>query len=170
MAEKLVPLSAFIYIVSGIIVLFINRHMLPDVFRLILSNAFSVQAGVGGFVGYSVRQAMRYGISRGLYSNEAGEGSAAMIHAPAITDHPARQGTLGILEVFIDTLVVCSITAFTILTSGLDLQAIPSNTITMIAFETAIPIFKYLVGISMILLHSPLYLFNGTSGHWDSIL
>lgn len=149
--EKVVPLMAAIYIISGVIVLIVNRESIPEALSLIFKSAFNLQAGVGGFIGYSVRSAMRYGIARGLYSNEAGEGSAPMLHAPAITDHPARQAHLGIIEVFFDTLVVCSITALTILVSGVDIGGIPSNVLTMHAFETVAPVFKYFVGISMIL-------------------
>lgn len=104
---------------------------------------------------------MRYGIARGLYSNEAGEGSAPMIHAPAITDHPARQAIYGIIEVFFDTLIVCTITALTIIISGVDVNNTPSTVLTMHAFETVTPVFKYFVGLSMIL-----FAFTTVSVQW----
>lgn len=161
MTEKVVPIMAVIYIVTGIIVIIVNYKQVPTAFAMIIKSAFNIKAGVGGFIGYSVRSAMRYGIARGLYSNEAGEGSAPMIHAPAITDHPARQAIYGIIEVFFDTIIVCTITALTILISGVDIKNIPSTVLTMHAFETVTPIFKYLVGLSMIL-----FAFTTVSVQW----
>ncbi|MDO5715353.1 MAG: sodium:alanine symporter family protein [Tissierellia bacterium] len=161
MTEKAVPKMAALYIVSGFIVITYHWRMIPSAFRLIFSSAFNLNAGLGGVLGYSIKQSMRYGIARGLYSNEAGEGSAPMVHVSAITDHPARQGLYGILEVVFDTLIVCTITALSILVSGIDLQSYPSNVLTMYAFETVFPLFKYLVGASMIL-----FAFTTVSVQW----
>ncbi|NLY21159.1 MAG: sodium:alanine symporter family protein [Tissierellia bacterium] len=150
MAEKLVPLMSFLYLTGGLAIIILNFTSLKYAFSLILSAAFTPQAGVGGFVGYSVKSAMKYGISRGLYSNEAGEGSAPAIHASAKVDFPARQGLYGIMEVSIDTLV-CTITALSILLTGVVSIGYPPETLTIQAFSTIHPIFKYVVGICMIL-------------------
>ena len=161
MTEKVVPFRAIIYIVTGLIVIAFNYKLIPSAFNTIFKSAFNIRAGLGGFFGYSIRTSMRYGIARGLYSNEAGEGSAPMIHAPAITDHPARQAMYGIIEVFFDTLIVYTITALTILISGVDIKNIPSTVLTMHAFETVTPVFKYFVGLSMIL-----FAFTTVSVQW----
>lgn len=151
MAEKVVPLMSILYLIGGITILAFNFNKIPEIFRLIVSSAFTPQASVGGIAGYSVKQAMRFGIARGLYSNEAGEGSAPAIHAVANVDHPVRQGVYGILEVIIDTIIMCSITAFSILNAGLLESNISPSVLTIHAFETIHPFFKYVVGICMIL-------------------
>lgn len=116
--EKLVPIMCVFYIIGGIIVLSIQRENIASAFSLIFTYAFDFKAVAGGAAGYFVLQAMRYGIARGVFSNEAGLGSAPIAHAAAHTDHPVRQGVWGITEVFMDTLVVCTFTALVILTSG----------------------------------------------------
>jgi AGCS family alanine or glycine:cation symporter len=93
--------------------------MLPDVFGLIFREAFSPTAAIGGFVGASVTQAIAAGVSRGVLSNEAGLGSAPIAHGVANVKHPVEQGAVGVFEVFIDTIIVCSMTAFVIISSGL---------------------------------------------------
>ncbi|MGL6064095.1 MAG: alanine/glycine:cation symporter family protein [Fusobacteriaceae bacterium] len=150
-SEKLVPSMALIYIITSIIVLIFNyQNILPSL-KLIFTEAFNFKAGVSGAVGYSVRNAMRYGIARGLYSNEAGEGSAPVLHSAAITDHPARQAFFGITEVFIDTIIICSLTALVVLSSGVLEEHKSSNLLVGIAFGNVSPFFKYLVSICMLL-------------------
>ncbi len=122
LTEKLVPLMAFFYLVGGFIVLCINRSELLPAIRSIFVGAFNPQAVVGGAVGIGVRQAMRYGVARGLFSNEAGMGSTPHAHALAKVKRPQDQGHMAIVSVFIDTFVVLNMTAFVILTSG-QLQA-----------------------------------------------
>lgn len=116
--EVLVPVMAIIYIIGGIIVLLMNIKGIPSAFALIFKSAFSGQAAVGGFVGATISQAIRFGVARGLLSNEAGCGTAPMAHASAKVKHPAEQGILGISEVFFDTFVVCTFTALVILVTG----------------------------------------------------
>ena len=119
-AEKIVPFMALAYIAGALIILILEADQIPRAFGLIFGNAFNLKAAGGGFLGYGVMQAMRFGIARGVFTNEAGLGSAPIAHAAANTDHPIRQGMWGTFEVFVDTIMICSMTALVILTSGLD--------------------------------------------------
>ncbi|MGM7637339.1 alanine/glycine:cation symporter family protein [Bacillus sp. Hm123] len=116
--EKFIPLMVIIYLVSAIIVLAFNVSEIPAAFALIFKSAFTPISAAGGFAGAGVAAAIRWGLARGIYSNEAGMGTAPIAHAAAKTDHPAKQGLWGIFEVVIDTLVVCTMTALLVLTSG----------------------------------------------------
>jgi len=115
-ASRLVPFMAFSYIAAAIVVLILNASGIPDAFKLIFSGAFSGNAAVGGFSGAVVALAIRAGIARGLFSNEAGQGSAPIAHAAAKTNDPVQQGTIAMLGTFIDTIVICTMTALVILT------------------------------------------------------
>lgn len=117
-SEKLVPVMALLYIVLAGAVLVLCRSEILPALRMIVVEAFSPGAAFGGVAGYSVSSALRYGVGRGVFSNEAGLGSAPMAHACADTDSPVRQGLWGAMEVFIDTLVLCTLTALVILVSG----------------------------------------------------
>lgn len=119
----LVPLMATIYLGSGLYCLSQNIPALFSAIESIFSSAWSSQAVVGGGGGYTVFTALRYGMARGIFSNEAGLGASAMAHSNANVDHPARQGLWGIVEVFFATMVVCTITALVLLTSGIFTQA-----------------------------------------------
>lgn len=116
-AERIVPGAAIVYVLLCLAVLMLRAAYLPRAFQLIVSGAFSPKAVTGGAVG-SVFMTLRTGCSRGVFSNEAGLGTASMAHAAARTNSPAEQGMLGIVEVFLDTLVICTLTALTILVSG----------------------------------------------------
>jgi AGCS family alanine or glycine:cation symporter len=116
--EKLVPLMSLLYLAVGVSVLLLNFPKIPEVFSLIFKQAFSAAPAMGGFAGATVAKAIQRGVSRGMLSNEAGLGTAPMAHATASTDHPFRQGMWGAFEVFIDTIVICTITAFAILSTG----------------------------------------------------
>lgn len=116
--EKLVPVMALFYIAGSLIVLFINRASLLPAFQSIFIGAFNPQALLGGAAGVGVREAMRYGVARGLFSNEAGMGSTPHAHALAKVDKPQDQGVVAIVSVFIDTFVVLTLTAMVILSSG----------------------------------------------------
>lgn len=151
LAEKIVPLMAFIYLLGALTIIFLNMNKIPHAFLLIFKSAFNFKAGIGGVVGYTIKDAMRYGVARGLYSNEAGEGSAPVLHSVAITDHPARQGLFGITEVFIDTIVISTATALVIIITGIYNTDIPANIMVSEAFATVNPLLKYVVGISLIL-------------------
>lgn len=137
--EKIVPFMAGFYIIGSLIVIIINISELPIAFELIFRSAFAPQAAVGGFTGATIMMAMRRGIARGVFSNEAGLGSAPIVHAAAKTDHPVRQGFWGIFEVFADTLVICTLTALVIITSGLWSSGITGAALTTNAFNKALP-------------------------------
>jgi AGCS family alanine or glycine:cation symporter len=141
-AEKLVPAMIVIYLAAGLAYMAINAGEIPGVFGLIFERAFTPMAALGGFVGVSVANAIAAGISRGVLSNEAGMGSAPIAHGIAKVKHPAEQGVVGIFEVFTDTIVVCSVTAFIILSSGLWTEASYQNAsgdLTAGALATSIP-------------------------------
>ncbi|KAF5064201.1 Amino-acid carrier protein AlsT [anaerobic digester metagenome] len=118
-AEKIVPFMAAAYILGALVILVIEAKQIPAAFGLIFGRAFSLEAAGGGLLGYTVMQAMRFGVARGVFTNEAGLGSAPIAHAAATTDHPVRQGLWGAFEVFVDTIMICSMTALVILTSGM---------------------------------------------------
>lgn len=117
MAEMLVPYASVLYVVLGMGVLLVCRHNIPNAIQAIFTGAFSPRAVTGGAVG-SVLMVCRIGASRGTFTNEAGMGTASIAHAAARVKHPAEQGMMGIMEVFLDTIVICSITALVILCSG----------------------------------------------------
>ena len=116
--EALVPLMTLLYLGFGLIIFFANIESLPEVFMQILNYAFSPAPAVGGFAGASIMMAIQMGMARGMLSNEAGLGTAPMVHANAETKHPFQQGLWGAAEVFFDTTLVCTITAVVILSSG----------------------------------------------------
>lgn len=116
-AERLIPFASVGYILLCLVALIVKRNALPSAFAAIVRGAFAPRAVTGGLIG-SAFQALRIGCSRGVFTNEAGMGTAAIAHARAEVDHPVRQGMMGILEVFLDTIVICTLTALVILTSG----------------------------------------------------
>ena len=149
-AEKLVPAMIVLYLVVAAIYILLNVTEVPATLALIISRAFSPSAAVGGFVGASVAQALAAGISRGVLSNEAGLGSAPIAHGVANVKHPSEQGVVGIFEVFVDTIVVCSMTAFIILSSGLWTDPIyqqASGDLTAAALSTSIPFASLIVAV-----------------------
>lgn len=117
-SERLVPAMAILFLAGGGAVVLCHAHALPEAFAAIFRGAFAPKAAVGGGLGYSMATAMRYGVARGVFTNEAGLGSSAMAHAAADVDHPAEEGMWGIFEVFVATGLVCTVTALAILTSG----------------------------------------------------
>ncbi|MCL1815691.1 MAG: sodium:alanine symporter family protein [Treponema sp.] len=126
--EKLVPLMCIFYVIGSVIILVLNAGKLGGAFSLIFSNAFSLQSVGSGIMGYVIMLAMRYGIARGVFSNEAGLGSAPIAHAASRSKDPVQQGLWGVFEVFIDTIVICTLTALVIVTSGLytgDIKGVP---------------------------------------------
>ena len=116
--EKVVPIMAIVYIVAGLIVVIINVAHIPEMFAMIFKGAFNPRAVWGGALGFGMGRAVRYGVARGLFSNEAGMGSTPHAHAVADVKHPVEQGILGIVAVFIDTFIVLNVTVFTVLSSG----------------------------------------------------
>lgn len=114
----LAPIMCLTYMTCALVVILNHLGELPGVIALVISSAFDGHAAVGGFLGASAQMAIRTGIARGLFSSEAGLGSAPIVHSAAVTDHPARQATYGIFGVFLDTLVVCMLTASIVLLTG----------------------------------------------------
>ena len=117
-SEKLVPCMALLFLGGGIVVLIVHRSALPAALERIFTAALTPRAALGGGMGYGMAAAMRYGVARGVFTNEAGMGTSAIAHAASNTRDPAEQGMWGIFEVFIATIFVCSVTALVILTSG----------------------------------------------------
>lgn len=117
-ASFLVPVMAGVYIAGALYIIAIHISEVPSVFQLVIDNAFNGTAAVGGFAGASMWAAIRFGVARGVFSNEAGLGSAAIAHAAAKTNDPVKQGLIAMLGVLIDTLIICTLTALVILLSG----------------------------------------------------
>ena len=115
-AESVVPFMAAAYLVMAVIALALNFGDLGETFALIFNGAFNPQSAVGGFTGAAIIMAIRAGVARGLFSNEAGQGSTPIAHAVAQTDDPEFQGRMAMLGTFIDTIVICTMTALVILT------------------------------------------------------
>ena len=115
--EKIVPFMAILYIVGGVILIIMNGEHIGMAFEQIFSGAFRLRSVGGGILGFTISQAMRYGIARGVFSNEAGLGSSSLVHSATDTNEPVKQAMWGCFEVFADTIIVCSITALSILTS-----------------------------------------------------
>ncbi|TXC89255.1 sodium:alanine symporter family protein [Metabacillus litoralis] len=152
--EVIVPIMAFFYVGAAVIILLMNLDQVPYVLNLIFSNAFSSMAPVGGFAGAAIGEIIRWGFARGLYSNEAGLGTAPIAHAAAQTDHPVRQGFWAVMGIVIDTLIICTATAFVVLSSGVWTRegAIDNSaSLTTEAFNYYFgSIGSYLVSISLI--------------------
>ncbi len=148
-----VPFMTIIYMAGTLIIICLNIVKIPAVLALIIKSAFTATSAAGGFAGVGVMMAVRYGIARGVFSNEAGLGSAPIAHATAMTDHPARQGLWGIFEVFFDTIVMCLATAMAILLTGAWTSGKTGASLTMHAFELTYgaKIGFSLVALSMIL-------------------
>ena len=117
--EKIVPFMVVIYIAGSLVILCTNISQIGAVFGAIFRGAFAMKAAGGGVVGYGMKLAIEQGMKRGVFSNEAGLGSSVMVHSNSNVSEPVRQGMWGIFEVFADTIIVCSLTAFSILSSGL---------------------------------------------------
>jgi AGCS family alanine or glycine:cation symporter len=149
--EKLVPGMASIYILGAIFIIIMNGSHIPEAFGLIFGNAFTGTAAVGGFAGSTLAMAVRFGVARGVFSNEAGLGSAPIAHAASTTDHPVRQGLWGVFEVFMDTIVICTLTALAILVSGLWNTGATGAALTTQAFDEAILGGGYIVSIGIML-------------------
>lgn len=150
----LIPFMALFYVIGGLVIIFINYEAIPYAFRAIFTQAFTGDAALGGVIGTAVR----YGVARGVFSNEAGLGSAPIAAAAAKTDYPCRQALVSMTQTFIDTIIVCSITALTILTSGaLELtneagERLNAAPLTTAAFNEGLPgIGGYIVAIGIIL-------------------
>ena len=136
--EFLSPFMVFLYIFGALFTIIIFASHIPQALSLIFVGAFKPSAITGGIAGMTVKNAIRYGLARGAYSNEAGTGTAAVFHATAKTSEPVRQGLIASLDVFIDTLVICTLTALTVLVTGAWTQG-TSTEMTAAAFNLALP-------------------------------
>ena len=154
-AGKLVPAMIVLYLGAALLILAINVTAIPDAIGLIFTHAFTPAAATGGFAGAAVAAAVRFGIARGVFSNESGLGSAAIAHAAAQTNSPVRQGIIAMLGTFIDTLVVCTMTALVILTSGAwtmtgsDGGGLTGAVLTSTGFETSMAGGQYIVTVAL---------------------
>lgn len=138
LAELLVPFMAVVYIIGSLVIIFMFADHLPYVFRTISHDAFSMEAAGGGAAGTGMKYAIRYGVARGLFSNEAGMGSTPHAHALADVKDPSEQGFVAMAGVFVDTVLICSSTAFVImLTGSFENTSLKSVAITQAGFETA---------------------------------
>lgn len=136
-AELVVPFMAVLYILGTIVVMFLFKDQVGPAFRSIFVGAFNPSAIMGGALGVTVKQAVRFGVARGLFSNEAGMGSTPHAHAVANVKHPAEQGLVAIVGVVIDTIVVCTSTAMVILVTGAHEKGLDGALVTQEAFTTA---------------------------------
>jgi AGCS family alanine or glycine:cation symporter len=138
-AERLAPLKVFLYLAGGLIVILTHVSELPEVMALIFREAFSTRAAIGTAAGMSIMVAMRYGLARGIYANEAGYGTAAVVYGTARSQEPLQQGLNAVMEVFIVSFVTSSISALTILVSGVWRSGLTSTAVVAAAFDTSIP-------------------------------
>jgi len=139
-AERLSPLKVFLYLAGGLIVILTHAGELPEVMALIFREAFSTRAAVGTAAGMGMMVAMRYGLARGIYANEAGYGTAAVVYGTARSQEPVQQGLNAVMEVFIVSFVTSSISALTILVSGVWRSGLTSTAVVAAAFDTSIPV------------------------------
>jgi AGCS family alanine or glycine:cation symporter len=134
-AELVVPIMALFYIIGAFVILFKNASQIGPAFQSIFTGAFSTQAAIGGALGVTMKQAVRFGIARGLFSNEAGMGSTPHAHAVAVVDHPVQQGMVAMVGVIIDTIVICTATALINLVTGANTLGLTGIEMTQKAFE-----------------------------------
>ena len=149
--EKIVPIMAAFYMIGCLIILFMNGSGVGQAFHDIFVGAFNPQAVMGGALGVGVQQAMRYGVARGLFSNEAGMGSTPHAHAIAKVDHPADQGVIAMMGVFIDTFIILTLTALVILSTGVLGNGLTGSELAQSAFDSAFGSFgKIFIAICML--------------------
>ncbi|SIS83109.1 alanine or glycine:cation symporter, AGCS family [Thalassolituus maritimus] len=149
-AGKLVPFMAITYVIAGVVLLGIYANEIPAALELIVTHAFTPISAAGGFAGATVWAAIRFGVARGVFSNEAGLGSAPIAHATATTDSPVRQGTIAMLGTFIDTIVICTITGLVIVASGAWQTGASGASLTASAFDAGLPVIgQYIVTLGL---------------------
>lgn len=150
-AGKLVPFMAVSYVLAGLYVLGYHWQSVPAAFALVVESAFNPQAAFGGAAGVTLMMTIQYGIARGVFSNEAGLGSAPIAHAAAQTNSPVRQGVIAMLGTFIDTIVVCSITGLAIVASGVWSGEAKGAAMSIAAFSSAMPGGQWVVTLGLVL-------------------
>ncbi|MGI6407360.1 MAG: alanine/glycine:cation symporter family protein [Thiopseudomonas sp.] len=149
-AAALVPAMIIFYLVAGVGALLLNAAAVPGAIIMVVESAFTPVAAQGGFAGAAVWAAIRFGVARGIFSNEAGLGTAPIAHASAQTKEPVRQGLIAMLGTFIDTIIICSITGLTIVISGVWTSGISGAALTSAAFTSSIPVLgEYVVPIAL---------------------
>ncbi|MER1940990.1 sodium:alanine symporter family protein [Castellaniella sp. FW104-16D08] len=138
-AASLVPFMCVAYVLAGLVVLVINAERIPEALNLIFSHAFSPIAATGGFAGAAVMAAIRFGVARGIFSNEAGLGSAGIAQAAGTTNNAVESGLIGMMGTFIDTIIICSITGLAIVCSGVWSSGESGAALSASAFEVSMP-------------------------------
>jgi AGCS family alanine or glycine:cation symporter len=138
-AGKLVPLMTVIYLVSTLLILLMNLTEIPAALVFIVDSAFNGTAATGGFAGATVMLALRMGVSRGIFSNESGLGSAPIAHAAAATNSPVRQGTIAMLGTFIDTLIICTMTGLVLIVTDVWNSDLQGAAMTLQVFDSSLP-------------------------------
>ncbi|WP_312380287.1 alanine/glycine:cation symporter family protein [Stutzerimonas balearica] len=156
-AASLVPFMCLAYIIAAIVVLVVNAEAIPAAFDLIFTHAFTPIAATGGFAGAAVMAAIRFGVARGIFSNEAGLGTAGIAQAAGTTTSSVRSGMIGMLGTFIDTIIVCSMTGLAIICTGVWTSGESGSALSAAAFEAAMP------GIGGIILTIALVVFAFTT-------
>ena len=144
-AGKLVPLMAILYIIGSLIIIIAHIGEVPAALALIVKSAFSLESAAGGAAGASIIVVIQAGVARGVFSNEAGLGSAPIAHAAAKTNNPVRQGIIGMLGTFIDTIIVCSMTAIVIIISGLWQTETDKTALSSLAYGQSLPFAEYII-------------------------
>ncbi|NEX19998.1 sodium:alanine symporter family protein [Thiorhodococcus mannitoliphagus] len=151
-SAALVPFMAIIYVSGGLVILALSADQIGAAFELIFVHAFNPIAATGGFAGATLAAAIQFGVARGVFSNEAGLGSAPIAHAAAQTSNPVTQGTIAMLGTFIDTIIVCTITGLVILVSGVWDSGETGAALSSLAFETGLPgVGSYIVTFGLVL-------------------
>jgi alanine or glycine:cation symporter, AGCS family len=138
-ANWLVPFMAIGYIAASLVVLYVHAAQIPAALAMIVGNAFTPTAAVGGFAGAAVMAGIRYGVARGIFSNEAGLGTAGIAQAAGFSASPVHSGLIGMMGTFFDTIIVCSMTALVIVTSGAWTSGETGAALTQLAFQSAMP-------------------------------
>lgn len=160
-ATSLVPTMSVFYIVVGILVILLNIQHVPAIFAQIFSEAFSLKAVTGGTGGYVMTRALQFGITRGMYSNEAGEGTAPFAHGSAIVEHPCEEGIAGVTEVFVDTIIICTITALVVGVTGMYQSGHSATVMAIEAFGTVWFPLKHVATFALLI-----FCFTTLMGQW----
>jgi AGCS family alanine or glycine:cation symporter len=150
-AGAVVPFMAIAYVIGGVAIILINITAIPAAVETIIVSAFTPSAAAGGFAGASVWAALQFGVARGIFSNEAGLGSAPIAHAAAKTNSAVRQGLVAMMGTFIDTIIICSITGLAIVVTGAYTSGESGAALSMLAFSTALPyVGEYVVTLGLV--------------------
>lgn len=160
-ATSLVPMMSVFYIVVEILVIILNIQHVPAIFGQIFSEAFSLKAVAGETGGYVMTRALQFGITRGMYSNEAGEGTAPFAHGSAIVEHPCEEGIAGVTEVFVDTIIICTITALVVGVTGMYQSGHSATVMAIEAFGTVWFPLKHVATFALLI-----FCFTTLMGQW----